>query len=171
MIGPAALSLHIARFLQSDPNAPMSPARWSLFPRLDKLTFADACAALDALPKPILFAPLVQPGGIFVTSAHELAGDVRDVWLSHHRNQPVNLDPFLQRAGADAGDVLAFGRVNDVIETRVEVLRDWTRDYLMSAPITLHSDPVRRGTHWLVVRRGHQESSYGWTCKIAPAGR
>ena len=50
MVGPAALSLHIARFLQSDPNAPMSPARWRLFPRLDELPFADACAALDSLP-------------------------------------------------------------------------------------------------------------------------
>jgi hypothetical protein len=166
MIGPAALSLHIARFLQSDPNVPMSPARWSLFPRLDKLTFTAACAALDSLAKPILFAPLIEPGSIFVTSADELVGDVRDVWLSHHRNQTVNVDPFLQRYGAVASDVLAFGRVNDVIETRVEVLREWTRDYLMSAPITFHSDPVRRGTHWLVVRRGHQEWSHGLVCKI-----
>jgi hypothetical protein len=167
MIGPAALSLHIARFLQTDAQVQCSPARWQLLPDLEKLTFADACAALDACRKPVIFAPLAEPGAVFVLPAADVGPQVQGTWMWHHANQNANLPRFLDRERAAPGDVLAFGRMDDVIETTIETLQFWTRDYLVPAAITLHADTTRAHAHWLVIRHGHFEWSHGWSCKIA----
>ena len=58
----AELTLQIARFAQDRSDAPRSAARWFLLPGSTPLTWAEARDALAALPKPVLVAPLSEPG-------------------------------------------------------------------------------------------------------------
>jgi hypothetical protein len=158
---PAQLSLHIARFLHAPADDRRSPVRWRLLPSLAEQTFSDACASLATLPKPIVFAPLTEPGSVYVAPLATLAAGDASAWQWHHKNQVDNFGPFMSALGASDDDVLAFGRDEDVIETRVSVLRQWTQEYLVPLQLTIVKDRTRAGYHWLVVRHGDGRWSSG----------
>jgi hypothetical protein len=165
-VDPSQLSLHIARFLHAPADARRSPVRWRLLPDLTERTFVDACSTLQSLPKPLIFAPLTEPGSIYVTPVAMLDDDTARRWQWHHRNQITNFTPFMTRLRAADDDTIAFGREDDVVETRISVLRRWTEEYLVPLQVTITADPARASYHWLVIRHGDGCWSHGWSCRV-----
>src|SRR4051812_3925712 len=104
----AELTLRIARFLQMPEHPPASPARLFFVPEFYSAHWDEAGALLAAAPKPLIVAPLHDPG--FLGSWHlgALSGVHRDRAEHQLQNQQAFFASQLEQLGLSDTHTLVF---------------------------------------------------------------
>jgi hypothetical protein len=130
----AALTLHVAAFLQTEADAPRSAARWALVPGPGRGadTFAGAAARLAALPKPLVVGALNQPGYVAVWPAAALAEPER-LHVEHTlQNQLAGAADSLARLGCGDAALVRFEGWGAAADVPASVLRQWLGEYALT---------------------------------------
>src|SRR5947199_270545 len=73
----AALTLHVTRFVQMPVEAPASPLRWTFVPEGRRAGWHEAGDLLSNAPKPLMVAPLLEPGLLGTWGISALGGSDR----------------------------------------------------------------------------------------------
>jgi hypothetical protein len=162
----AELTLQIAAFLQTDPDAPRSAARWAFVPGPGRGadTFAEAAARLAALDKPVVVGALDQPGYLALWAPAALAAAERQHVEHTVRNQQAFLAAKLAHLNVGEDDRVVFEGWGSRVEAPAREVRRWLGEYALTWGWTL--DPPTDGTHRarLLVLRGGRHWSPGATC-------
>src|SRR3954462_11599840 len=103
----AELTLRVARFLQMPEDPPASPARWFFVPEFYSAHWDEAGALLAAAPKPLIVAPLPDPGFLGTWFLGALEGVHRSRAEHQLQNQQSFFAHQLEHLGLrDAGNVV-----------------------------------------------------------------
>jgi hypothetical protein len=135
----AALTLQIAAFLQTTPEAPHSAARWAFVPGPGRGadTFAEAVARLAALEKPVVVGALNQPGYVALWRAATCEEGERRHVEHTLANQQAGLAQALAHHGADDAAVVRFEGWGAQVDVPVPELRRWLAEYALTWGWTL----------------------------------
>ncbi|MDP1858692.1 MAG: hypothetical protein Q8K82_08475 [Gemmatimonadaceae bacterium] len=134
MDGAAELTLQIASFLQTEPEAPRSPARWAFVPGpgQGRYTFAEAAVCLAAIDKPVVIGVLNQPGYLALWRAVGLeAAELRTVEQTL-ANQLAFLSAKLAHFGAGEEDLVEFEGWGAKVQLPASELRRWLGEYAVT---------------------------------------
>lgn len=132
------IALMMLRFVQPAPDGSVA-ARWTLWPAGRRLFSPQLCAALEAMPRPVLLSAHAEPGG--VTAAPLAAADPEArPWLEHGwRNQTAalraSLDGLAPDAATGAGAEAVLIEPGDGAELVVGFpdLEAWAREYVVTS--------------------------------------
>jgi hypothetical protein len=150
----AELTLQIARFAQDRFSAPRSAARWHLLPGGDAYTWAEAGAALTALPKPLLVAPLNEPGLLGIWMPAMLDGKTR-AWFDHHlANQSQYWQEKLRVCGVSETDRVVFAPATPALALTAPEFLHWASEYVLGVPITMDGKAEGRDARLLIMPPG-----------------
>jgi hypothetical protein len=134
----AELTLQISRRVQAHARAELAefPRLWSLWPRGERLDWDGTRALLDSLPKPLLVAPLLEPGMLGLWEHDPLDEQRRPIVRYGIKNQVQYYADKLAAIGAERGPV-RFGPS----ASRYEMTRDefllWATEYAINVGISL----------------------------------
>ena len=165
MIDPAAeLTLHIARFLQTPEDPPQSPAYWLLVPGMRRKTYVQACEHLTALAKPVVVAPLQEPGTLGLWPYAELEATDRPRVDSDVKNQCDFLEESLSHCSATTDAMVVFETNADSLTISVAELRLWAAQYRVACGWALDVGPAADAPIRFEVRRPDGRWSLGTHC-------
>jgi hypothetical protein len=130
----AELTLQIVCFLQSEPDAPASPARWALVPGAGggADTFAEAAARLAALDKPVVVGALNFPGFVAVWRTTALEASERAHVQHTLRNQLRALEAKVAPFGLGDEDLVLFEGWGVRVSVPLHVVRRWLGEYALT---------------------------------------
>lgn len=130
----AELTLQIASFLQTESDAPRSPARWVFVPGPGPRarTFAEAAACLAAIDKPVVVGALNQPGCVALWQAAALDETERQHVEHTLANQQEGLSEVLPQFGAGEADIVVFEGWGVKVDVPVSALRVWVGEYALT---------------------------------------
>jgi hypothetical protein len=165
----AALTLHVSRFVQMPVDPPASPTRWTFVPEGRRATWDEAAALLASAPKPLMVAPLLEPGALGSWGVRALAGD--DLRRAQHElaNQLAGLKHLLDQLGISDDAEVLFETPGDQLSLPVSELQRWFTEYLVFVGWTLGSGPDPDRSVRLLVRRSDGAWSPGTTCSVPRA--
>jgi hypothetical protein len=167
----AELTLRIARFIQMPDTPPASPARWFFVPEFYSAPWEEAGALLAAAPKPLVVAPLPDPGFLGTWYVGALAGVHRTRADHQLHNQQAFFASQLEHLGLTETDTVVFDSGADETVIDVASFRCWLRDYAVCAGSTLQRQALAPHAAALIIRRACGGWSPGIACDHpAPAG-
>jgi len=140
----AELTLQIACRVHECGEPPRSFAFWSLLLDVRRATWAEARAVLAAAPKPVLVAPLLEPGGLAVWTLDDLHGTRRADFEHEMANQIAGFTEILKRCELGDDDRIRFEPAVPAFEMSVREFRQWTREYAMYLGISIAKVPGAR---------------------------
>jgi hypothetical protein len=161
----AELTLRVARFIQMPEAPPASPARWFFVPEFYSAPWDEALALLTAAPKPLIIAPLPDPGFLGTWYVGALTGVHRERVDHQLQNQQAFFASQLEGLSLTDTDTIVFDSGADETTIDVSAFRSWLRDYTVCAGSTLHRHTTAPRTAALLVRRPHGGWSPGMTCE------
>ena len=150
----AELTLQIARLVQERPNPPRSAARWMLVPSGDHLGWADARAALAALPKPVFIGPMNEPGWLGVWMPSTFDGRARARFDHEIANQVSSYSKALAALGLTQGDHVRFEPATPAFMMTGAQFVQWARDYAIGAGVALQAVPNERAVRIVIMPPG-----------------
>ena len=126
----AELTLQIVWRAQTHarPDGARSPESWLFWPRGERVDWEGARAMLGALPKPLLVAPLLEPGMLGLWTADALDEPCRQVVARGIANQVQYYADKLTAIGVEQGPV-RFGSETSTYEMSREGFLDWAAEY------------------------------------------
>lgn len=137
MSAAAELTLHITRLVHERPDPWRSPASWSIVWDDRRLTWDDACAAPDAARKPVLVAPLLEPGWIALWHRDDLDERRRARFDAQIENQLQYYRAKLDAIGLGDGDTVRFEAAPPGWAMTVADFLGWASEYGMLVGISL----------------------------------
>jgi hypothetical protein len=147
----ARLTLQVAAFLQSEPEAPRSASRWAFAPSPNPwpggagCTFAEAAAYLESLAKPIIVGALNHPGLIAVWRATALDTSEREYVDHLLANQLAGFTEMISHLNPGGADVILFEGWGALTRVSVTAFQQWLREYGLTWGWRL--GPPSDGTH------------------------
>ena len=132
---PARLTLQVAAFLQSEPEAPRSASRWAFapsprpWPGGSGCTFAEAAEYLDSLAKPIIIGALNHPGLIAVWRTTALDPGEREYVDRLIANQLAGFTEMIAQLNPGGPDVILFEGWGAMTRVSVPMFQQWLREY------------------------------------------
>ena len=160
----AELTLRVARFIQMPEDPPASPARWFFVPEFYSAHWDEAIALLTAAPKPLIVAPLPDPGMLGTWYLGALTGVHRARADQQLQNQQAFFASQLEGLGLSDADTVVFDSGPDETAINVSEFRRWLGDYAVCAGSTLRRHATAPRTAALLVRRPQGGWSPGMTC-------
>ena len=148
----AELALRLARLVQLRTFAPDGFDAWFLVPNFRKVSWAEARDLLSAAPKPLIVAPLPDPGflGIWplsTVSETDIAGS-----RHHVANQVSYFRAKLTALGYTTKDHVTFADGGELLTLSVPEFLGWRAEYAVFAGTTVeHREEA--GVAWLIVVR------------------
>ena len=134
------------------PDSPDTPDRWVFTPDGVRGDWDTAAEHLAGAPKPLVVAPLQEPGMLGTWSVQALEGGAR----RRMEHEFENLREFVEECAAQFGLVdhsrVCFGSAAGVVEITLAELRRWVREYAVIIGLLLRRDPADEVT-WLTIRR------------------
>jgi len=164
----AELTLRVARFIQMPDDPPASPARWFFVPEFYSAHWDEAITLLAAAPKPLIVAPLPDPGFLGTWYVGALTGVHRARADHQIQNQQAFFGHKLEALGLTDSDTVVFESGADETAVDVSAFKAWLRDYGVRAGTTLHRHATAPRTAALLVRRPQGGWSPGMTCDHRP---
>jgi hypothetical protein len=161
----AELTLRIARFVQMPESPPASPARWFFVPEFYSAHWEEAGDLLTAAPKPLIVAPLPDPGFLGTWYAGALTGVHRARADHQLQNQQAFFRSQMRQLALADHDTLVFESGADETVIQVVDFKRWLHDYAVCAGTTLQSSAPAPHAGALMVRRPHGGWSPGMSCK------
>ena len=157
----AELALHIARFVQMPVGSADWPDHWVFVLRGGRRSRAEAIDLLAQCPKPLLVAPLVEPGMLALWTTDALAGDERRRIEHEFANQVEAVASRVSDLGlSEASRILcetAAGRA----DLTVADFRTCFRDFAVIAGWSLIKGPDDAYPGRLVIRKSAEHWSPG----------
>lgn len=136
----AELTLQIVRRVQSHarPDLPEAPELWTIWPRGERLDWEGARALLSRLPKPVLVAPLLEPGMLGLWTVDTLDARHRQVVDRGVANQVQYYGDKLTVLDVEQGPVRFGSGTSTCQMTRDEFLH-WATEYAINVGISLET--------------------------------
>ena len=133
----AELTLQMARLIQMRPGSTHSPVGWSLWPHGSRFTWDEARAFLAAAEKPILVAPLVEPGALAVFALGQFPDAQRRQFAAEFANQVQYYKEKLKHLALTDAALLRFEPAASECVLSVSAFIQWAHDYALAAGISL----------------------------------
>ena len=147
----AELTLQIARLVHERKDPLRSPAFWSILPDVGRATWPEARSILSAVSKPLLVAPLIEPGSLGLWTFNALDEKSRSVLTRETANQVGYFTEKLQAFELGDSDSIRFEPATPAFEISVRDFLQWTREYSIFVGLSIVRVPqVRVGR--LIVR-------------------
>lgn len=136
----AELTLQITRRVQAHarPDVSQESGLWTIWPRGERLDWDGARALLGCLPKPVLVAPLLEPGMLGLWTVETLDEAHRQVVDRGIANQVQYYAEKLTALGAEQGPVRFGSGAPSYAMTRDEFLH-WATEYAINVGISLET--------------------------------
>jgi hypothetical protein len=146
-------------------SPPASPARWFFVPEFYTAGWSEACELLAAAPKPLIVAPLPEPGFVGTWHVGALAGVHRTRADHQLANQQAFFAAQLEHLHLEDSDRVGFDSGPDHTVFAVADFKRWLREYAVCAGSTLqaHNSDPRMAS--LLVRKPHGGWSPGAACR------
>ena len=129
----AELALHICRFVQMPLDSPSWPRDWAFVPGGDRRDRAETIKLLAAAPKPVVVAPLVEPGMLAMWSIAELSGEARRRVEHEFANQAGWVARLVTELHLSESAAVVFETASDRFILTVAELRGCFRDVAVIA--------------------------------------
>jgi hypothetical protein len=136
MDAAAELTLQIAQAMQRR-DISQSPPHWIFWPEGTRATWAEARDLLASAPKPLLIAPLIEPGSLGLWQASAFDEAKRTAFGHQFQNQLGYYAEKLTALGLSPGDTLRFDAGNSPCTIRVSEFLTWAAEYALAAGISL----------------------------------
>jgi hypothetical protein len=133
----AELTLRILRLSQEALNPLSSMVGWCFLPEHRRTTWSDARDILSASPKPLLVAPLVEPGYLVVWSLESVSSRERGVWEREFANQCEYFSEKLESLGLADADSVTLAAPEGDFRISVADFRRWPKEYAIPVGISL----------------------------------
>src|SRR5690349_10406094 len=146
----AELTLQIVRLAHARAvgDVPGALQRWAFWPHGERCDWEEARALLSRLPKPVLVAPLAEPGMLGLWTVDMLAEEQRRAARRELSKQVEYLVDKL--AALDDPELVRFGSGGSAYQlTRAELLQ-WATEYALNVGISLGRSPDVGVAHVLV---------------------
>lgn len=160
----AELTLRITRFIQMPESPAASPARWFFLPEFHSAGWSEACELLAAAPKPLIIAPLPDPGCLGTWHLGALTGVHRARAEHELANQESFFARRLEHLRLEDTDRVTFDSGPDQTITAVGDFKRWLREYVVCVGSRLQAHTSEPGKASLLVRRPHGGWSPGAAC-------
>jgi hypothetical protein len=136
----AELTLQIARRAQSRarPDVPQAPDLWLLWPGGERLDWVRARARLGALGKPLLVAPLLEPGMLGIWPIDMLDEERKRAVGRGLANQVQYYAEKLVALGVEDGPI-RFASGSSPYEMSRDEFLHWATEYAINVGITLEA--------------------------------
>ena len=136
----AELTLQIVRRAQSyaRPEVPQAPDSWLLWPGGERLDWVKTRARLGALAKPLLVAPLLEPGMLGLWSIDTLDEERKQVASHEIANQVRYYTDKLAALGVDHGPI-RFESGTSECEMSPDEFLHWATEYAINVGISLEA--------------------------------
>jgi hypothetical protein len=136
----AELTLQIVRRAQSyaRPDVPPAPNAWLLWPGGERLDWVSARARLGALAKPLLVAPLLEPGMLALWPIDTLDEARKQVVRHGVANQVQYYADKLAALGVEHGPIRFESSTSQCEMNRDEFLH-WATEYAINVGISLEA--------------------------------
>ena len=164
----AELTLRVARFIHMPADPPASPVNWFFMPEFLHARWDRAGELLAAAPKPLIVAPLPDPGALGTWFAGALTGEHRARADHQISNQQSLFAKLLDDIGLTDESSIVFDSGVDETVLGVPDFKRWLREYAVCAGSNLGASPDDPSRGRLFVRRPNGEWSPGRTCRIPP---
>ena len=132
----AELTLQIARLVQPR-NQRRTPAGLMFWPDGFRVTWAEANAFLADAPKPVIVAPLVEPGLLGLWSQADISAARKDAFAAELANQRQYYEEKLHALGLGPQDLIHAEWTTPEQTVTVNDFLRWADDYVMPVPISL----------------------------------
>jgi hypothetical protein len=146
----AELTLRLVRLAQEHNNPRSVLARWFFFPEYRPVWWEEARDALTAAPKPLVVAPLLEPGALALWSIVELAPHAREKLERAFANQAEYFDEKLRLLGLADEDSVSLHTPAGEFALAVAEFRHWVSDYSVAVGVSVAASAPRAAR--LVVR-------------------
>jgi hypothetical protein len=143
----AELTLQIAHLVHEQGNPPRSPACWQLLPHGGRASWTEAREILSRAPKPLMVAPLAEPGCLGLWSLGNLDEKGREI-LQHETD--FLADYYSDRL--EGYDTVVFTPSTSELRWSADELHRWSREYSMAAVDVWVVKDSRPGVARLTVR-------------------
>jgi len=160
----AELTLRIARFIQVSETPPQSPAYWFFVPEFRRAGWSTALELLANAPKPLIVAPLPEPGLVGTWGLRALTGEDRARADHQFANQEAFFADRITHLQLGEDDSIAFDSGADTVSLSVREFKRWLREYAVCAGSTLDPGTMSANSGALVVRRPDGHWSPGAAC-------
>jgi hypothetical protein len=140
----AELTLQIARLVHERTDPPRSPAFWSILPDVGRATWPEARSILSAASKPLLVAPLIEPGSLGLWTFNAMEGKSRSVLTRETANQVQYFTEKLRVFELGDSDCIRFEPATPMFEISVRDFLQWAREYSISVGISIVKVPQAR---------------------------
>lgn len=157
----AELTLQIIRFVQQPRNPPSSPREWVFFPEGRRVAWPLARTLLADAPKPLMVAPLAEPGMIGSWRIRALTGDHLAKAEHGLANQQQWLSEHATRFSWARTDLVLFETEADQLELSVAELERWLKEYALPVGWTVGEGPDKDRPGRLLIRRSRGDWSPG----------
>lgn len=160
----AELTLQVIRFVQEPRDPPSSPREWVFFPEGRRASWPVARTLLADARKPLMVAPLAEPGMIGSWGIHAL----KDDHLARAEHGLANQQQWLIEHAAHFGwtptDIILFETEADHLELPMAELERWLKEYALPVGWTVGEGPDKARPGRLLIRRSHGDWSPGLVC-------
>ena len=147
----AELTLQVARLSQAHKVTRRAMSDWFFVPAFRKATWAEAHDILAAAPKPLIVAPLVEPGHLATWSVEDVAPAERAGVQRHLDNFQEYFPEKLRVLGREQAESFVFAGAEAELRLTVADFWRWTREYAISVGVTVDKTP-EPGVGRLIVR-------------------
>ena len=164
----AEVTLRVTRFAQGRASTQLAAGAWFLMPEFREATWDDARDALSSAPKPMIVAPLLEPGHVGFWSFNAIAAESRAAAAKQISNQQAYCLAKLRSLGlADAHTIIIPSAEGDFAMPR-EAFDRWLAEYAIGIGTTLQR-AVEPGTARLLLRPpGGGGPPLGWSPEVPP---
>ena len=147
----AELTLQVARLSQAHKVTRRAMSDWFFVPAFRKATWAEAHDILAAAPKPLIVAPLVEPGYLATWSVQDLDSAQRAGAERHFDNLAEYFPEKLQVLGLTQAELFLFAGAEAELKLPVAEFWRWTREYAIPVGVTVDKTP-ESGVGRLIIR-------------------
>ena len=124
---------------------------WFFVPEFRKATWSEAHDILAAAPKPLIVAPLVEPGHLATWSVQDLVVARRPGAERGMENLAEYFAEKLRALGLEQAERFLFSDAEAELALTMADLRRWTREYAIGVGVTVDKTP-ESGVGRLIVR-------------------
>ena len=146
MDGCAELTLRLVRLAQEHNNPRSVLAQWFFFPEYRAIWWDEARDTLTAAAKPLLVAPLLEPGALALWSVADMAPGARQKVERAFANQAEFYDEKMRVLGLTDDASISLNTPAGEFALTVAEFRRWHEEYSLAIGVGITAAP-RGGAH------------------------
>jgi len=159
----AELTLRLARVAHEHERdrPPRTGNDWFLVPEFRKISWEELRDALATAPKPLVVAPLIEPGYLSIWRINALETEVRQRVERHMANQVEYFTEKLKVCELEDGDPVELTVPGHELTLTVAELLQWAREYTAPLGVSVNRFESHVG-HFVLMPPGGGGPPIGW---------